>query len=531
MRRLALAALVVWSALALAACARAPEAPSRDVRVVIYSEPTSLSLIGNTDMNSSQIASLISDGLVAYDAKARCVPMVARSWEMAPDGRTLTFRLREGVKWHDGAPVTSKDVAYTVEKIKDPTTQSRSWASQFSNVASVETPDDLTLIVRYDPPYADAVDAWRVPLVPRHVAGRDSDFLNGAFAQHPIGCGPFRYVSRAPGQNIVLAANPGYWGGRPAIDRMIVRIASSDRTAYEALVLGDVDVLGVTPDLWREAETSPAAARFGRFVYYRLTGWKVDWNLDGSNPFFSDPRVRRALVLALDRERFSASVAAGLARPAVGSYPPESPWSDPSLAPLPFDRDECARLLDAAGWRFPPGRRVREKGGRPLAFTLLLTAGSQEIADRIAAWMQESLAAVGVDMSIEKLEFRALQERRRQHRFEAVMATNTFDPTPDQFELYHSSARAEGLNYGGFADGEIDQLLEQGRATLDPGARHEIYNRLQARLQTLQPISYLFQFAQPVLHDARLEGIAASPVGLFQFSPGPRAWRWAGTGP
>ena len=512
--------------LALAVGCRTAPPPPNEVRVVLYSEPSSLSLIGNTDNNSAQLASLISDGLVAYDARGAYAPMIARSWELSPDGLTLTFRLRDDALWHDGTPVTSRDVAFTWRKVRDPATQARSWVSLFADVTALETPDDRTVIARYKRPYADALDAWRMPLVPEHIAGRDTDFLNGSFAQQPIGCGPYRFLSREPGQNLVLAAFDRYWQGRPAIDKLVVKIVGSERTAFEALLLGDVDLMSVTPDLWREASDSPRATRLKRLLYFRLSLWKVDWNQDGSNPFFEDTRVRRALVSSLDRARFAESVAAGLARPLSTSYPPESPWYDARAVPIPYDPVEAARLLDEAGWRLPPGGTVREKDGRPLRFKMLLPAGGQEIADRIAAWMQDSVARVGASMDIEKVEWRAFQERRRGHHFEAAMASTIVDPTPDQFDLYHSSARDGGYNYGGFQDAEVDRLLEQGRATLDPAARRAIYDRLQERLAAVEPISVLFQFAQPVLHDARLQGVAASPVGLFSYQPGPRAWRW-----
>lgn len=517
----------VVAALALSACGPKTNRADNDVRVAFYSDVTSLSLVGNSDASSAQIASLISDGLVAYDAQTRYVPMVARAWELSPDGRILTFHLRDDVRWHDGERVTSKDVAYTAAKIKDPATQARSWASQFSNVASIDTPDDLTVVVHYTKPYADALEPWRAPLVPEHVASKDANFLAGAFALHPIGCGPFRFVSRDPGRSLVLDAFDQYWGGRPAIDRMIVKIVAAERTGFEALMLGDLDLLVVTPDLWLASRETPAAARFASFRYYRLGAWKVDWNQDRAVPYFRDPRVRRAMVLALDRQRFAATVAAGLARPGVSSYPPESPWSDTSIPPWPFDPSESARLLDAAGWHVTSHGRVRERAGTPFAFTMLVPAGAQGIADSVAAWMQQSVAEIGVSMKIEKLEFKAFQKRRQTHVFEAAMASVMLDPVPDQFELYHTTARDGGFNYGGFSDPEVDRLLEDGRVTVEPAARRAIYVKLQKRLHDLEPISFLFQFEQSVLHDPDLEGVVPSPIGLYQFAPGPRAWRWS----
>jgi peptide/nickel transport system substrate-binding protein len=520
---------LLLAAVALApSCGTAAPPHPNEARVAVYADPSSLSLIGNVDNNSAQIASLISDGLVAYDARGRYVPMVARSWDESPDGLTITFHLRHGVLWHDGTPVTSHDAAFTVRMVRDPATKSQSWASLFADVTDVATPDDETVVVHYARPYADALDAWRVPLVPEHVVERDADFLSGAFARHPVGCGPFRFASYQRGQKLELRAFDRYWQGKPPLDRIVVRIVSNDRTGYQALVRGDLDEMAVTPDLWRESLVSRSASRLARFVYYRLAVWKIDWNQDGSNPYFVDARVRRALVEALDRKRFAATVVSGLARPAAGSYLPESDWTDPAIAPIPYDPEEAARLLDQAGWRIPPGGGVREKDGRPLRFAMLLPAGSQEIADRIAAWVQESEAKIGVAMEIEKLEWHAFQERRKKHVFEAAMAATILDPTPDQYDLYHSKARDGGFNYGGFSDPEVDRLLEQGRSTTDPAARRAIYLRLQERLHAEEPISVLFQFAQPVLHDPDLLGIVASPVGLYAFDPGPRAWHWAG---
>ena len=528
-RRVVDSFLATAAALVLCACAGSPPHQDNDVRVALYSEPSSLSLIGNTDLTSSNIASVISDGLVAYDAKGDYVPMVARAWELSPDGKTLTFHLRDGVLWHDGTSVTSRDVAYTVAKVREPATQARSWVSQFTNVAELETPDDLTVVVHYATAYADALEPWRIPLVPEHVAAKDANYLGGAFAHHPVGCGPFRFVSYDAGQSVVLEAFDRYWGGRPGIDGLVFKIISSERTAYESLLLGELDELAVTPDLWREALTAPAAARLERFVYYGFRAWKIDWNQNDTTPFFHDKRVRRALLLALDRKRFGETVSAGLARPGVSSYAPESAWTDPSITAIPFDPAESARLLDEAGWRKPASGGFREKEGKPFAFTLLFTAGSQELSDRIAAWMQQSFAEVGIGMKIEKLGGEAFKQRRKTQQFDAAMGTIAFDWTPDRFDLYHSTAREGGFNYGGFSDAEVDRLVEAGRTTIDPAARLAIYYRLQHVVDDLQPMTFLFQFAQPVLHDRNLEGIVPSPVGLYQFAPGPRAWHWSDT--
>jgi peptide/nickel transport system substrate-binding protein len=523
-------AAVLATALVLlaAACRTSARGPANELHLAFTSTPNSLSLIGNSDTNSNQLATFISDGLVGYDAQGRYVPLVARSWDLSPDGTGVTFHVRDGVKWHDGAAVTARDVVYTVAKARDPETQSRSWASSFTEVASMETPDDLTLVVRYAHPYADALEPWRIPLVPEHVASKDAKFLDGAFSHHPIGCGPFRFVSYDTGQRLELEAFDGYWGGRPPIDRVSFKVITSERTAFESLLLGQLDLFSVSPDLWKESGSTPAGKRLARLVYYRASGWRIDWNQTDKVPYFHDKRVRRAMLLALDRAKFVESVLGGLARPGISSFPPESPWSDPSIGPIPFDPAESRRLLDEAGWKVPAPGGTRERGGVPFRFKMTISAGSYELTDRIAAWMQQSLADVGVDMQIEKIPWDAFQARRRAHTFDAAMSTMNFDITPDRFDLYHSSSRDGGYNFGAFSDPDVDRLLEQVRGTVDQAARRALCFELQHRLDDLQPVSFLLQLASPVLHDPDLTGLVPSPVGLYQIVPGPRAWRWSG---
>lgn len=525
-----LAALSAVASLA-AGCNTAPD-PGRissRLRASLPDDP-SLTLVGKTDRNGEIVASLLSEGLVRYDASLRLQPRIARSWEVSPDGLTWTFRLREGVKWHDGTPVTADDVVFTVEKVRDPKTISVSYLSNFDTLASIEALDETTVRATYKAPFADALESWTLPLIPRHLAGKDADFLAGEFSRHPVGCGPFRFVRAEPGREIVLAANDGYWDGRPHLDEIVLRVIRDQRTAFQLLMRGELDLLVVAPDFWRAAREQDAGQRLKGEIAYQLTVWYIGWGDDGSNPFFGDARVRRAMVLALDRERFAQKALDGLARVAVGSYHPDSPWFDTTLKPWPYDPAAARTLLDGAGWRDTDGDGVRDRGGAPFSFTLMIPASSQDLNDRVAAWVQDSLAKIGVRVAIEKLEWQAFQERRRAHKFQAAVASLIFMPAPDQFAVFHSSSIQGGFNYGGFNDPEVDRLLDAGRRTFDVAARQAIYHELQRRLHDLEPISCLFHFAVPTLHDARLMDIELSPLGLWATTPGPRAWRWTGAG-
>jgi peptide/nickel transport system substrate-binding protein len=180
-----------------------------------------------------------------------------------------------------------------------------------------------------------------------------------------------------------------------------------------------------------------------------------------------------------------------------------------------------------AGWQDGDRDGTREKEGQPFRFTLLIPASQQRLTDHIAVWLQQSWAEVGISTEIEKLEWQTFRERRNAGRFHAATFSLSFTTSPDQFELYHSSQQETGYNLYGLSDPEIDRLCEAGRGTFDPDRRRQIYYRLQARLHELEPITCLFYFDSPVLHDKRLRGVTASPLGYWRTTRGPRLWHWS----
>jgi len=490
-------------------------------------DPPSLSLLGKSDLNTSILAVQITDSLVQYDARLELQPRVAESFELSDDGLELTFRLRSGVRWHDGAPVVAADVVHSAQLARDPAVESRTWAAELEPVVSVEALDARTVRVRYAHPIVEYLEPWRLPLVPAHLAGPAGELLTGPFAAHPVGCGPFRFVRYLPGREILLEANPDYWDGPPAIGGLLFLISPDQRTGLQALLAGDVDVMVVTTDAWDEASRSPGFSRLAQVINHRLGVWQIFWNQDGSNPFFGDPRVRRAMILACDREQFIESVVHGMARPAATSYHPDLIWADPDVRPLPYDPEQAGWLLDQAGWIDRDGDGVRERDGRPFEFTLLTHVATQALADQIAAWLQQAWSRIGVRARIERLELVTYRQRRDGHRFEAAMSGVSFTPSPDHYPMYHTSAVAAGFNFGAFSDPEVDRLLEQGRVARDRDARREIYFRLQRRLAELQPNGWLLHLASPVLYDRRLIGLTPTPIDHWQTSAGPRLWRWS----
>ncbi len=524
-RRLSLALLCLG---ALSFCA-APDDPSvgsgeRVVRMHINQDPASLSLIGKTDLNAEIFGMRLTDALVQYDDKLVIRPLLAESWEFSAEQKTITFKLRQNVRWHDGEPVTAADVLFTINKLREPETENRTWAPDLRKLVSLEAPDDHTVVASYSEIKADALEAWRTPILPEHVASR-GDLFNGAFVEHPIGCGPFKFVRYIRGQEIVLEANDDYWGGRPEIDRLEIKIFSDQQTAYQALMTGDLHIMVMSSNLWQQARGSDQADRFEMTSYKRYSAWTLGWN-QKNNPFFDDPAVRRAMVLALDRESFIANVANGMAHIGATTFPPSSAWAAPDVKPYGFDPDEARRLLTAAGWVDGDGDGIRERDGRRFAFTLLVPVSTQQLTQWMADWQQQSWADVGAEVSIEQLEWQAFRERRKERDFHVVAQTFHFTD-PDMYVLYHSSEMEGGYNFWSNDDPEIDRLLDAVRYTLDPERRLAEMHALQRRLHEQEPVTALFFFDAPLVYDKRLQGVRPSPLGYANTIHGPREWRWA----
>ncbi len=522
--------VVVLTVLLGLGCTSEPDHVERNtVHALMSHDPPSMSLVGKTDRNSEVLARQITDSLVQYDSDMNLIPRVAESWSLSGDGKTITLVLRDGVRWHDGRPVTSADVLFTVELVRDPAVESIAWSPDFRKLASIEAPDDRTVRATFEEANPDMLEAWRVPLIPAHLAESGVGILTGEYARRPVGCGPFRFVRYRTGEEIVLEANDDYWDGRPFLDRLVLHIHGEQRTSFQALLKGDIDIMAVTSNLWREAQESEEIERLSSFVYYNTSVYHIRWNQDGSNPFFNDVQVRRAMMLALDRERFLETMLHGLGMVATTTWHPELSWTDPDLEPIPYDPEEARLMLKEAGWEDTDGDGIVDRDSVPFSFTLMVPASTQKIVDHLSAWLQQSWAEVGVRVVIDRLEWKAFRERRKNSQYQANMGSVSFTLSPDQWQLFHSEAVDPDVGYNQMhlIDHEVDRLSDLGRLTFDVEARREIYFKLQRRIHELQPIGCLVNFANPVLHDRRLHGVRPSLLDYWRTTDGPRLWRWA----
>ena len=466
-----------------------------------------------SDSASHTAAGYVFSGLVRYDKNLKLEGELAETWEVSPDGKRITFRLRKGVTWHDGAPFTSEDVLFTYRRMIDPNTPT-AYAEDFKQVKRAETPDPSTFVVEYGKPFAPALASWGMHILPKHLLAEYPDISRSPLNKKPVGTGPFRFVEWKTGEKTVFETNPDYFEGRPYLSRVITRVIPDPATMFLELKSGGIDMMGVTPlQYTRQTETEEFRRSFHKYRYlsfgYTYLGFRL------SHPLFSDIRVRQAIAHAIHKKEIIDGVLFGLGQEATGPYKPGTWVHNPDVKRYPYDPQRAKALLGEAGWKDADGDGVLEKEGRKFSFTVLTNAGNESRA-KTAAIIQQNLAAVGVKMEIRTLEWAAfINEFVDKRKFDAVILGWNIPQDPDQYDIWSSKKTGpKELNFVGFQNAEVDRLLEEGRRTFDLEKRKKAYSRIQEILAEEQPYVFLYYpDALPVVHK-RIHGVEPAPAGI-----------------
>ncbi len=466
-----------------------------------------------SDSASSDIAGMVYNGLVRYDKNLQIEGDLAESWEISEDNLTITFHLRDGVTWHDGAPFTSEDVLFTYRLYIDPKTPT-AYAERYRQVESAEAPDPHTFRVTYRKPLATALISWGMPVLPKHLL-EGQEITESPLSRAPIGTGPYRFVEWKPGEKIVLEANSDYYEGKPYIKRMVYRIIPDLSTMFLELQSGGLDYMGLTPLQYDKQTDTPAfKRRYNKFRYAASSYTYMGYNL--KRPMFQDKRIRQALAYALNKEEIIEGVLLGLGQVATGPYKPETWVYNPDVRRYPYSPEKAKALLSEAGWIDSDGNGFLDKDGEPLSFTIITNQGNDQRI-KTAEIIQRRLREIGVDVNLRVVEWASfLKEFVNPGNFDAIILGWTIPPDPDAYNVWHSSKTGpQELNFINFKNEEVDELLEKGRRTLDQSERQKIYYRFQEILAEEQPYTFLYvPDALPVVA-ARFRGIDPAPNGIM----------------
>lgn len=525
--RVALDAALLFVVLALecsmagADTAAAPDGPVSGGRLVeaMLGDADNLIPMIASDTASSSITSRLFVAPLRYNRNLELVPWAAKSYQVLDEGRLLRFQLRRDIRWFDGKPLTARDVEFTYRLMIDPDTPTP-YSGDYERVRDFTVTGPYSFEVRYDEPFARALVTWAHAILPRH-ALEGEDLLNTRYSREPLGTGPYRLKEWIPGRHIVLTANEDYFLGRPHIDTLVYRVIPDQATQFLELKAGNLDLMSLSPmDYKFQTQGAAWEERFNKYRYLSPAYTYMAYNLE--HPVFSDPRVRRALAHAIDKEEIVKGVLLGLGQPARSPFQPGTWAFRDDLKPYSFDPDQALALLAEAGWADHDGDGLLDKNGRTFQFTLLTNQGNAQRL-RAATIIQYRLGEIGIKVDIRAVEWATfLNEFVHKGRFDALILAWTTPAEPDPYSVWHSdNAREGGLNFVRYRNAELDTLVDRARKTLNREVRRKLYWRVQEILHEDQPYCFLYvPMALPIVA-ARVQGIDPAPAGI-----GYNADRW-----
>lgn len=508
---------------ALAGCGSMtdPSSESRDTMIIaLEGEPATLTAHLSSDLSAVAIAANLFNGLVGYDFDFEPTPDLAERWTVSPDGLRYTFYLNPQATWHDGEPVTAEDAAFTFNEVvsKLHPRASRWWA----NVVSAEAESEHEFVITLEAPFAPFLTLLGNGLgsgtliLPKHIY-EGTDPRTNPHNRRPVGSGPFKLDEWQPGAFIALERNADYFKpGLPKLDRLIFQIVPDAATRLASFERAELDFL--------HAYIVPyeAVARLRRDPRFTVVDRGLEGAATNENLLFNhrslplaDPRVRRALAHAIDREAILEGALFGLGKVAHSHVNSGLGWVHDGSYDRYRDRDldRANELLDAAGL-------ARAEDGNRFSLRLTHDAGKQ-VERRTAAIVRDNLSEVGVAVSVEPFD-RPTYIERTFRDWDFDMALQNFvtgpDPTLSVSTRYHSKQirRAPFINAMGYENAEVDALMDRDVSELERQTRVETWRRIQQVLMDELPVLPLFEYPTLNLVSAGLEDVVTTPNGYLQ---------------
>jgi peptide/nickel transport system substrate-binding protein len=496
-RSLRICALLVALAI-LTSCSAKPD--SKTLVMLIESSPTNLDPRVGLDGQSERIDNLIFDDLLERDEHLNVKPGLAEKWEIR-DPLTYVFHLHTGVKFHNGAPLTARDVKWTFDSLLSGKIRSTK-SGAYKLVDHIEAPDDSTVVFHLKQPFATLL--WNlsdgaIGIVPNGSLSEMSD--------HPVGSGPFRFVSAEPDKEVVLERNDEYWGEQARVQRVRFAIVPDMTTRALELRKGSADIAinSLTPDMVVTLQQEP------KLAVLRGPGTVLQYmGFNHRDPILKDVRVRRALAYAIDRQPMLQYLWRGFAQPAASILPPQS-WAYTSDVPTyNYDPERARQLLDAAG--YPPIGGVR--------FHLMMKTSTDENTRLMVAVLQQQVRQVQVQLDVRTYEFGTFFADISRGAFQFYSLRwigGNEDPDIFEYAFHSSKFTPNGANRSFYSNPQVDALIDQARTELDQAKRKQLYAQLQRILAEDLPSINLWYLDNVLVHSQRVTHLSLNPPGNYDF--------------
>jgi peptide/nickel transport system substrate-binding protein len=468
--------------------------------MIIESSPTNLDPRVGLDAQSARIDQLLFDALLTRDQHLNVQPGLAESWEI-PDPLTYIFHLHRGVKFHDGRPLTSKDVKWTFDSLLHGRIRSTK-SGTYRFVDHVDAPDDATVVFHLKEPFATLL--WNVSdgaigIVP-YGSGEE-------LARQPIGSGPFRFVSAEQDKDVIVERNPDYWGAVPHLERVRFIVVPDSITRALELRKGSADIAinALTSDVVLTLEKNPdlQILRAPGTVYAYMA-----FNL--RDPILGKVQVRQALDCAIDRQPLIHYILRDSARPAYSLLPPQSWGYDGDVPRCGYNPARARELLDEAGYPAVDGVR----------FHLTMKTSTEESTRLLAAVFQQQFRDVGIVLDIRSFESATFFSDVTKGSFQLYsLRWIGGNEDPDMFDNVFDSARfpPNGSNRGHYSNARLDTLIDQGRRLTDQNERKAVYAQIQQIVAVDLPYINLWYLDNVLVASRRVRGLTLDASGSYEF--------------
>jgi peptide/nickel transport system substrate-binding protein len=511
--------LVVVIAVSLTMTASAqPTAPRRGgtIVVLIGGDPPLLNPHFSTLPWVSMISMAVFNTLVVLDPTMRVHPGLAETWTVSPDLKTYRFRLTQGVRWHDGRPLTSADVKFTFEQVASRLNPNGPIA--FRGLERVDAPDSTTVVVQFAQPHPAFLLylGWPITgaILPRHIY-EGTDIRQNPANVRPVGSGAFRFVEWNRGSTVVLERNPNYFRqSMPYLDRVVFRVVRDPASRVIALQNKEVDfILGFDLPLRDSVQVRRSRDLKAIFNMDRAISGQLFIGLNTSRPPFSDVRVRRAMAHAIDKNIIWQRVFFGLGAIAVSPISRYiGPQHNRGVTRFEYSPQRASQLLDEAGL-------ARGAGGTRQRVRLTVDGSSAEFT-RIADIVREQLGDVGVELTVETFDFNTWFDRVYVRR-DYEMSTGRRLTGPDAIfamhrEFHSANTQPAQRNFYLYRNAEVDRAIEEGLVETDAAKRLQVAHRLQELIAREVPNIFLMDTPQPNAYRSVFQGLDNSPWGAVR---------------
>ena len=483
----------------------------------------------STDAYASQVQYYVQESLVNRNPDTmEWEGLIAKSWQISPDGLTITFQLRDDVTFSDGVKLTSKDVVFSYNFLMNEAIAAPAARSVYGQITSVEAKGDYEVVFKFKEPYFQSFGlAGGLSIMPAHFyepyMKKPQEFNQSKGLL--LGSGPYRLADPktwTPDQGSVeLIRNERYWGDvQPSFNRMLWKVIQNESARLTTYRNGEIDSYEAKPSEYAKLKTdSQILDKSQNFEYmpplvsYGYIGWNQQ--KDGKPTQFADKRVRQAMTYLTDMQRIVKDIYLDHAEQAISPFNPRSKQHDPSLQPWTFNLEKAQALLKEAGFADKNGDGILEdQAGKPFEFKMIYFQGNKS-RERTVLFLKDIYARAGIKLEPSPQEFPVMQEALKKRSFDAITMGWSSGIETDVYQMLHSSQiKDEGDNFISYHNPELDKLIDEARHTVDEAKRMPIWQQVERIIYEDQPYTFLIREQSLLFVDKRIQNLQMSKLGL-----------------